>query len=196
MSGINHEAILEHFPDLEWEESTSSLIVDPSKVVQVVDWLQRHPLFRLDYLSCVSGVDYLESEIKTKSRNEEGKMEVTVTKTPEKMEVVYHLYSMQKRIGPLVLKQRVMTRDNPEVTSLTPLYRGAELMEREVYDLYGIHFTGHPDLRRILMWDNFEHYPMRKDYVPPNDYDYEPTPHDTVIERARERRAQLEGGKA
>lgn len=195
MSGIDHEAILKHFPDLEWEESTSSLIVDPSKVVEVVDWLQRHPLFHLDYLSCVTGVDYLAAEVKTKERNEEGKMEIKVTQTPEKMEVVYHLFSMQKRIGPLVLKQRVMTRDNPVVTSLTPLYRGAELMEREVYDLFGIHFTGHPDLRRILMWDEFEHYPMRKDYVPPNDYDYEPTPHDTVIERARERRAQLEGGK-
>jgi NADH-quinone oxidoreductase subunit C len=193
---INHEAILQHFPDLEWEEDTSSLIVPPEKVTEVVTWLKEHPMMKLDYLSCVSGVDYMESEVKTKARNEEGKMEVIITKTPDKMEVVYHLFSMEKKIGPLVIKQRVMTRENPVVTSLTPIYRGAELMEREVFDLYGIHFTGHPDLRRILMWDEFEHFPMRKDYTPPNDYDYEPTPHDSVIERAKERQAELERQKS
>ena len=64
--------------------------------------------------------------------------------------------------------------------SLTPVWRGAEFQEREVYDLYGIVFDGHPDLRRILMWDEFKDYPMRKDYVEPDDYEYEPTPHDDV----------------
>ncbi len=193
---INHEAILTHFPDLEWEEDTQSLIVPPEKAVEVVTWLKEHPMMRLDFLSCVSGVDYPEKEVKTKARNEEGKMEITVTKHPEKMEVVYHLYSMEKKIGPLVLKQRIMTRENPTAASLTPIYRGAELMEREVFDLFGINFTNHPDLRRILMWDNFEHYPMRKDYTPPNDYDYEPTPHDDVIERAQERQKEREEQKA
>ena len=193
---INHEAILTHFPDLEWEEDTQSLIVPPEKAVGVVTWLKEHPMMRLDFLSCVSGVDYPEKEVKTKARNEEGKMEITVTKHPEKMEVVYHLYSMEKKIGPLVLKQRIMTRENPTAASLTPIYRGAELMEREVFDLFGINFTNHPDLRRILMWDNFEHYPMRKDYTPPNDYDYEPTPHDDVIERAQERQKEREEQKA
>ena len=68
---------------------------------------------------------------------------------------------------------------------LTPVWRGAEFQEREAYDLYGIQFSGHPDLRRILMWDEFKDYPMRKDYVEPDDYDYEPTPHDDVVEKAR-----------
>jgi NADH-quinone oxidoreductase subunit C len=190
---LNHEAILQHFPDIVWEEATKSLIVSPDQIVEVVTWLKEHKMFRLDYLSCVSGVDYMESELKTKARNAEGKMEVIITKIPDKMEVVYHFYSMEKKNGPLVIKQRVLTRENPVVTSLTPLYRGAELMEREVYDLYGIHFTGHPDLRRILMWDEFEHYPMRKDYVPPNDYDWEPTPHFDVIEKANERMTEKEG---
>ncbi|QXD24899.1 NADH-quinone oxidoreductase subunit C [Opitutia bacterium ISCC 51] len=193
---INHEAILTHFPDLEWEEDTQSLIVPPEKAVEVVTWLKEHPMMRLDFLSCVSGVDYPAKEVKTKARNEEGKMEITVTQHPEKMEVVYHLYSMEKKIGPLVLKQRIMSRENPTVTSLTHIYRGADLMEREIFDLFGIHFTDHPDLRRILMWDNFEHHPMRKDYRPPNDYDYEPTPHDDVIERAQEREKEREGQEA
>ena len=194
MSTLNHELVIQKFPEVEWDDKNHCLIVPPEKAIEVVTWLKEHPDFCLDYLSCVSGVDYLESEVKTKEKNEEGKMDVTITRIPAKMEVVYHLYSMEKKVGPMVVKQRSMDRDNPVVQSLSPIYRGAELMEREVFDLYGIHFTDHPDLRRILMWDNFEHYPMRKDYVTPNDYEYEPTPHDEVIERAKERRAQLEGG--
>ena len=52
-------------------------------------------------------------------------------------------------------------------------------------DLFGVRFTGHPDLRRILMWDEFVDHPMRKDYVAPDDYEYEPTPHDAVLEKAK-----------
>jgi len=193
MSGLNHELVTQQFPEVEWEEKNQCFVVPPEKAKEVLTWLKDHPDFRLDYLSCVSGVDYLESEVKTKEKNEEGKMEVTVTQVPAKMEVVYHFFSMEKKMGPMVIKQRSMERDNPVVQSLTPIYRGAELMEREVFDLFGVQFTNHPDLRRILMWENFEHYPMRKDYVTPNDYDYEPTPHDEVIERAEERRSQLRG---
>ncbi|HOB32707.1 MAG TPA: NADH-quinone oxidoreductase subunit C, partial [Verrucomicrobiota bacterium] len=75
--------------------------------------------------------------------------------------------------------------DQVRLPSLTPLWRAAELQEREIYDLYGIVFDGHPDLRRILMWDGFKDHPMRKDYVEPDDFEYEPTPHDEVLERAR-----------
>jgi NADH:ubiquinone oxidoreductase subunit C len=70
--------------------------------------------------------------------------------------------------------------------SLTPIWRSAEFQEREIFDLYGIRFDGHPDLRRILMWDEFEDHPMRKDYREPDDYEYEPTPHDEVLERAKQ----------
>jgi len=59
------------------------------------------------------------------------------------------------------------------------------LQEREIYDLYGVIFEGHPDLRRILMWDGFVGHPMRRDYVAPDDYEYEPTPHDEVLDLAK-----------
>src|ERR1051325_8397167 len=62
----------------------------------------------------------------------------------------------------------------------------AELQEREIFDLYGIQFDGHPDLPRILMWDEFKDHPMRKDYVPPDDFEWEPTPHDEVLARAKQ----------
>ena len=74
----------------------------------------------------------------------------------------------------------------PSACSLTSIWRSAEFQEREIYDLYGIHFEGHPDLRRILMWDEFNDFPMRKDYREPDDYEYEPTPHGDVLEKAKQ----------
>lgn len=107
------------------------------------------------------------------------------------LEVVYHLYDTAKRIGPLVLRCRTVNRsDQVEVPSLVPVWRSAEFQEREIYDLHGVVFSGHPDLRRILMWDEFEDHPMRRDYVAPDDYEYEPTPHDAVLEKAKRHHAQ------
>jgi NADH-quinone oxidoreductase subunit C len=89
---------------------------------------------------------------------------------PGYLEAVYHLFSMEKKHGQVVLRLRTGNRtDDTHVPSLTPVWRGAEFQEREAFDLYGIVFDGHPDLRRILMWDGFKDYPMRKDYVPPAD---------------------------
>jgi len=87
----------------------------------------------------------------------------------------------------LVVRLRTDDRAEGELLpSLTPVWRSAEFQEREIYDLYGIHFDGHPDLRRILMWDEFTDFPMRKDYREPDDYEYEPTPHDDVLEKAKQ----------
>ncbi|MGA2807998.1 MAG: NADH-quinone oxidoreductase subunit C, partial [Terracidiphilus sp.] len=105
---------------------------------------------------------------------------------PGHLEVVYHLYSVARRHGPVVLRMSTVNRtDQVELPSLTPLWRSAEFQEREVFDLYGVVFTGHPDLRRLLMWDAFKDYPMRRDYVEPDDFEYEPTAHDEVMKRAQ-----------
>ena len=77
-----------------------------------------------------------------------------------------------------------------ELPSLTPIWRSAEFQEREIFDLFGIVFTGHPDLRRLLMWDEFKDHPMRRDYVEPDDFEYEPTAHDEVLARALAHQAE------
>ena len=93
---------------------------------------------------------------------------------------------MEIKHGPVIIRLRTENRaDKVHLPSLTPVWRGCEFQEREIFDLYGIIFDGHPDLRRILMWDGFKDHPMRKDYVEPDDYEYEPTPHDDVLEKAK-----------
>ncbi len=169
-----------------------SLVVDNEHALAVAGFLRDDPQLRLDYLSNATGVDWLDREVKESNitlqmvDGVERDIEVTsVRVVPGYLEAVYHLYSMELRHGPVILRLRTGNRsDLVQIPSLTPLWRGAEFQEREIYDLYGIQFTGHPDLRRILMWDGFEDHPMRKDYVDPDDFEYEPTPHDEVLERA------------
>ena len=182
---IDLTAVLERFPDLEVEEGSGALIVSPAIASQVTEFLRDEPSYSLDYLSNVTGVDYLAGERKEKRVNDEGKTEIVKIQEPARMAVVYHFYSINLNHGPVTLKQRIADRDNPVATSLMPLFRSAELQEREVYDLFGIHFDGHSDLRRILMWEEFEDFPMRRDYCEPDDYEYEPTPHGDVLEKAK-----------
>jgi NADH-quinone oxidoreductase subunit C len=105
---------------------------------------------------------------------------------PGCLEVVYHLYSMALKHGPVIIRLRTANRtDQVTLPSLTPVWRACEFQEREVFDLFGVVFHGHPDLRRILMWDEFKDHPMRKDYVEPDDYEWEPTPHDAVLAKAK-----------
>jgi NADH-quinone oxidoreductase subunit C len=114
---------------------------------------------------------------------------------PGYLEAVYHLYSMTLRHGPVILRMRTADRTSRNhLPSLTPVWRGAEFQEREVFDLYGIVFDGHPDLRRILLWDDFIDHPMRKDYLDPDDYEWEPTAHDDVLARAKQHQS-TEAGK-
>jgi len=169
------------------------LLVDTAHVLAVAKFLRDDPQLRLDYCSNVTGVDWPETEITEKIKVkrvvdgvEKEVEEVKKTVRPGFLEVVYHLYSMELKHGPVVLRQRTANRDHEApAVSLTPVWRGCEFQEREVFDLFGIRLEGHPDLRRILMWDGFKGFPMRKDYVPPDDFEYEPTPHDEVLEQAR-----------
>ncbi len=181
---IDLAPILAKFPTVKHDAAANALIVPQALALEVAKWLRDDPAYRMDYASNVAGVDTLPVEKKTKVKQPDGTEREVVTKKPGSMEVVYHLYSMALKHGPITIKQ-VTTRENPAVTSLTPIYRGAEFQEREAFDLFGIQFEGHPDLRRILMWDEFKDFPMRKDYVEPDDYEYEPTPHDAVLAKAK-----------
>lgn len=170
-----------------------SLLVDAGHAVAVATFLREDSELRLDYCSNATGVDWPEAEISEKVKVkkvvegvEKEVEKVKKTKRPGYLEAVYHLYSMEKKHGPVIIRLRTEDRaEKNHLPSLTPVWRGCEFQEREIYDLYGVVFDGHPDLRRILMWDGFKDFPMRKDYVEPDDYDYEPTPHDDVLAKAK-----------
>jgi NADH-quinone oxidoreductase subunit C len=156
-----------------------SLIVDNAHALEIARFLREDAVLRLDFCSNVTGVDWLDSEVTEKVKTkklvdgvETEVEEVRKTVTPGRLEAVYHLFSMEKKHGPVVIRMRTGNRtDGVRLPSLTPVWRSAEFQEREIFDLYGIVFEGHPDLRRLLMWDEFTDHPMRRDYVPPADDD-------------------------
>jgi NADH-quinone oxidoreductase subunit C len=170
-----------------------SLFVDAEHGMAVAKFLRYDMELRLDYCSNVTGVDWPEIELSQKVKVkkvvegvEKEVEEIKKTKRSGFLEAVYHLYSMEKKHGPVIIRMRTEDRaGRNHLPSLTPVWRSAEFQEREIYDLYGIVFDGHGDLRRILMWDEFKDHPMRKDYKEPDDYEYEPTPHDEVLEKAK-----------
>ena len=171
-----------------------SLLLDHAHALAVARFLRDDPALRLDFCSNVTGVDWLDRTVKKRVKvkklveGEEKEVEETAEEFfPGYLEAVYHLYSMTLKQGPVVIRLRTADRaSGAHLPSLTPIWRSAEFQEREIYDLYGIHFEGHPDLRRILMWDEFTDFPMRKDYREPDDYEYEPTPHDDVLAKAKQ----------
>lgn len=136
------DSVEERFPEAvsrDDRQGYEGYIVAADHLLDFARWLRDE--FGYDYLSCVTGVDYLPDE---------------------KMEVVYHAY--RTRGGPALVFKVQVPRQEPVVDSLVEVYPGADFQEREVWDLFGIQFKGHPNLRRILMWDGFEGFPMRKDY--------------------------------
>jgi NADH-quinone oxidoreductase subunit C len=184
----------------------ASLLVDAAHAVAVATFLRDDPALRFDLCSNVSGVDWQDRVVKTKAKVKRvvdgGEKEVEETQEeqiPGCLESVYHLFSTSLRHGPLAIRMRTENRaDKNRLPSLTPVWRSCEFQEREVFDLYGIHFDNHPDLRRLLMWEEFTDHPMRKDYVDPDDCDYEPTAHDAVLKRARvfhSQRPDADGGE-
>ena len=183
-----------------------SLLIDNEHAIAVARFLRDDVALRLDFCSNVTGVDWLDrvvkktAKIKTVVDGVENEVDQTTEeKIPGYLEAVYHLYSMAHKHGPVIIRMRTAGRvEDARLPSLTPVWRSAEFQEREIFDLYGIRFDGHPDLRRILMWDEFEDYPMRKDYVQPDDFEWEPTPHDEVLARAKQHytpRPELDGAE-
>jgi NADH-quinone oxidoreductase subunit C len=117
-----------------------TLEIDPARIAAVCEFLKRDQAF--SRVSTVTAVDRYPGE--------------------PRFEVVYHLHSIQRNQR-LRLKCR-LGGENPEIDSVTPVWRGANWYEREVFDLFGIRFKGHPDLRRIMLPDDWEGHPLRKDY--------------------------------
>lgn len=130
--------------DGEFEESlgTPVLKIKGTKVMEALLAAKNFSSLPCDFLHDLTAVDYPD-------RNE--------------IDVVYHLSSLK---GPQMLRiKAAVDRDNPVIDSCVKVWQGANVMERECFDLMGVRFSGHPDLKRILLWDEFEGHPLRKDYV-------------------------------
>ena len=128
--------------DVVWGETT--VVVDNAQLLEIVRWLHDDPSQRYDYLSDVTGVEFRDLE--------------------QPLEIVWHLRSLPFRRF-LRLKVLLPKGTPLEVPSVWSVYRGADWMERECYDMFGVRFAGHPDLRRILMWEQYkEGFPLRKDF--------------------------------
>jgi NADH-quinone oxidoreductase subunit C len=139
--------------------------IEPAHLVEVAAFLRDEPRLQFDILNCISGVDYLETETK----------KVAKAGFEPHLEVVYHLSSFAHKHRFVVKVMLPRWKDNkagelPEVPSVAAIWRTADWHERETYDLCGILFTGHPDLRRILLSEDWEGYPLRKDYEFPLEY--------------------------
>jgi NADH-quinone oxidoreductase subunit C len=122
------------------EAGRRELVVDSRSWADVAACLKSTPGFDFDYLASITAVDF-----------------------PDYFEVVYMLTSLQHNHS-LVVKVRLNNRANPAIASVTSLWRGADLQEREIYDLMGITFEGHPNLERIVLWEGFAGYPLRKEF--------------------------------
>jgi NADH-quinone oxidoreductase subunit C len=142
LSGKDIAAKIEgKFPKSVVEAAADSLLVKAESLSEIAAYLKNTPGLDFDYLTAVSGVDYIDF-----------------------FEVVYHLTSIEHNHS-LVLKARCYNRENPVLPSVVGLWRTADFQEREIYDLLGISFTGHPNLKRIALWEGFEGHPLRKDFL-------------------------------
>lgn len=138
------DIIHSQFPDLKICEDANplTLATSPHDVIQIFSFLHYSPAAYFDQLTNITGIDNGPSA--------------------NTMEVIYHLYSIPFHYA-LALKV-VLPRESPEVESLTGIWKSANWLEREVFDMFGIRFRNHPDLRRILMPHDWQGFPLRKDY--------------------------------
>jgi len=117
------------------------LFVEPAKIADVAGFMKSDSRLDFNFLNSISAVDYINH-----------------------FEVVYHLTSMNKHHTAIV-KTRLDGRDELILPSVYHLWRGADFQEREIWDLMGISFSGHPNLKRIMLWEGFDGHPLRKDYL-------------------------------
>jgi NADH-quinone oxidoreductase subunit C len=139
--------------------------VAPAALVDVCEFLKTDSELKFELLNCITAIDYFEPDPKKAAK---------ATFQPH-LEVVYHLSSVSKKHSLVVKVMLPRWRDDvpgelPEVPSVAEVWRTADWHEREVYDLSGVWFTGHPDLRRILCPEDWEGHPLRKDYEMPLEY--------------------------
>lgn len=134
-------------PGLVTEEETTGLmpwlVVDASRIAEIARFLHDHPMTYFDSLSCLTAIDNGPAA--------------------QTLEVAYNLYSIPYEC-PLCLKVRVSREQGAEIPSVSGIWKTADWHEREAFDLFGIRFSGHPDLRRILLPEDWEGHPLRKDY--------------------------------
>ncbi len=133
--------ITEYFPEAISEADEQAVHIKGESLFPVAEYLKDSPEFDFDYLTAITAVDYYVY-----------------------FELIYQLTSL-KHNHSLMLKTRCYDRDNPVVPSVVRLWRGADFQEREIFDLMGISFDGHPNLKRIVLWQGFEGHPLRKDYL-------------------------------
>jgi NADH-quinone oxidoreductase subunit C len=132
--------LAEKFPGSLEEAGKDSVLVKPESLLDVLSYLRDDADFKLEYFNYVTAVDYYTY-----------------------YEVVYQLTSLEHNHS-LIIKTRAYDRENPSVPSVTGLWQGADFQEREVFDLMGIRFEGHPNLKRIFLWEGFDGHPLRKEF--------------------------------
>ena len=123
------------------EHNRTDVWILPDSVLPVARLLRDDPALDFSFLNAVTAVDYVEC-----------------------FEMVYHLLSLRRNAS-LVVKSKVYGRDDPAVDSVCEVWKGADLQEREIWDLMGIRFEGHPNMKRVLLWEGFPGHPLRKDYL-------------------------------
>ncbi len=142
ITGIEVAHIIEQgVPGSVVDAAPDAAVIDAGKLIDVCTFLRDDPGLQFKFLNSVTAVDRLEY-----------------------FETVYHLTSI--RFNKMtVLKVRTSDRENPQAPSVVSVWPGALLQEREAYDLMGIHFEGHPDMRRIFLWEGYAGHPLRKDFL-------------------------------
>lgn len=136
-------ALRERFGGAVLGAEGSAVYVEPGSIRDVCAFLHGDAAHDFKMLESLTAVDYVEH-----------------------FEVVYRLLSLERNVA-AVVKARVYGRDAPSLPSVAPVWRGAVLQEREVFDLMGVRFDGHPNLKRILTWEGFQGHPLRRDYLEP-----------------------------